>query len=72
MKDFTFFLTLWNLFWENSSAVQWLGLHTSTAGNMDSVSGWGIFCLLCGMAKKKKKRKKSLFFSYTLAHLNSG
>ena len=54
MKDFTFFLTLWNLFWRNSSAVQWLGLHTSTAGTMDSVSGWGSFCLLSGMAKKKK------------------
>ena len=54
MKDFIFFLTLWNLFWGNSSAVQWLGLSTSTAGNMDSISGWGSFCMLSGMAKKKQ------------------
>ena len=27
--------------WGNSLAVQWLGLHTSTAGGTGSIPGWG-------------------------------
>ena len=37
--------------------VQWLRLHASNAGGMGSILRWaGKFCMMHGMAKKKKKR----------------
>ena len=42
-----------------SLAVQWLGLHVSTAGGTGSTPVRGT--KLCGAVKKKKKRKKSLW-----------
>ena len=40
----------------NSLPVQWLVLHTSTAGGMGSIPGWGTKThMSCGAAKKKKK-----------------
>lgn len=29
-------------FFRNLLVIQWLGLYASTAGNMNSVSGWGM------------------------------
>ena len=46
----------------NSLAVQWLGLHASTAGVTGSIPGWGtkIPHATWQSQKKKKKRKKKL------------
>ena len=49
-----------------SMVVQWLRLHTSTAGDMGLIPGWGtkVPHALRGVAKKKKKIKfKSLVSS---------
>ena len=43
----------------NSLEVQWLGLHASTAGATGSIPVRELRSrMLCGMAKKKEKRKK--------------
>ena len=36
-----------------SLAVQWLRLHTSTAGGMGSIPGQGRSCMPCSQKKKK-------------------
>ena len=44
--------------WGNSLAVQWLGLHASTAGGMRSIPGQGtkiLQAVRCGQKKKKKR-----------------
>ena len=41
-----------------SLAVQWLGLHASTAGDKGSIPGWGIkipHAVVCEAKKKKEK-----------------
>ena len=46
----------------NSLAVQWLGLHASTAWGMGSVLGWGtkiLYAVRCSQIKKKKLKKKN-------------
>ena len=52
-----------NTFWGNSLAVQWLGLHASTAGGTGSIPGQGtkIPHATWGMAKKEKKKYYWLF-----------
>ena len=40
----------------NSLVVQWLGLHTSTAGGTGSIPSWEVrFYMLHSAAEKKKK-----------------
>ena len=44
----------------NPLEVQWLGLHTPTAGSPGSVPGWSTeipYAALCGQKKKKKKKR---------------
>ena len=38
----------------NSLAVQWLGLCSSTAGDLGSIPGWGTKILQAAWSKKKK------------------
>ena len=46
-----------------SLAVQWLGLHASTAGGVGSIPGWGLGShMLRGEAKKKKPNKLWLVY----------
>lgn len=52
------------ILWGNSLAVQWWGLHASTAGNTGSVSGWGIKVLQAVWHGKKKKKKTPLHIVY--------
>ena len=40
-----------------SLAVQWLGLHASTAGGSGSITGWGTDPPGCAAQPKKKKNK---------------
>ena len=45
----------------NSLAVQWLGLHTSTAGGTGSIPGWGtrtLYAVWHGQKKKKREREQ--------------
>ena len=42
-----------------SLTVQWLRLHTSTAGGTGSIPGWGM--KIPHAAQPKKKRKKKIF-----------
>ena len=44
-----------SLFWGNSLAVQWLGLHSFTAEGLDSISGWGTKILQATRHSQKKK-----------------
>ena len=44
----------------NSLVVQWLGLHTSSAGSTGSTPDWGTkipHVVQCGQKKKKKEMK---------------
>ena len=44
----------------NSLAVQWLGLHASSAGGMGLIPGWGTkisHAVWCSQKKKKKKKE---------------
>ena len=56
----------------NPLEVQWLGLHTPTAGSPGSVPGWSTeipYAVLCGQKKRnqqqKKKKKKNKIFQKT-------
>ena len=42
----------------NSLAVQWLGLHTSTAGGPVSITGQGAKIPQAAQPKKKKKKNR--------------
>ena len=42
----------------NSLAVQWLGLHASTAGGMGSIPAQGTKILHAEWHSKKKEKKK--------------
>ena len=47
---------------ENSLAVRWLGLCTSTVGGRSSIPGWGAKSpqtMQCGKKKRKKKKDSS-------------
>ena len=39
-----------------SLSVQWLRLHTCSAGGMGSIPGRGRSCMLCGMTKPKQNK----------------
>lgn len=42
---------------------QWLRLHTSNAGSVVSVSGWGTPDLMCGMTENEKLKKGPFFLT---------
>ena len=49
------------MFLGNSLAVQWLGLHASTAGGMASIPGQGTMiphAAWCGNEERKKRKKE--------------
>ena len=52
----------------NSLAVQWLRLHTSTAGGMGSISGWETK-ILHNMQHSQKKKKGHISIIFTSSML---
>lgn len=56
------------ILWGNSLAVQWWGLHASTAGNTGSVSGWGIKVLQAVWHGKKKKKNHLYILCICIRH----
>ena len=43
-----------------SLAIQWLGLHASTAGGVGWIPGWGTNVPASHVARPKKKKKKTM------------
>ena len=56
----------------NSLAVQWLGLHASTAGGTSSIPGWGVKTPHATWWPKKKKcsQKGKNFNLYVINDIN--
>ena len=48
---------IYSKYWGTSLVVQWLGLHPSTAGGIDSIPGWGTklpYATRCGQPQQQK------------------
>ena len=50
----------------NSLAVQWLGLHASTAGGMSLIPGWGTKIRHAAWCSQKKKERAIMISKETL------
>ena len=57
------------VFWGNSLAVQWLGVHAFTAEGPGSIPGLGTKILRatqCSQKKERKKEKKSILIKFLI------